>query len=31
LAAAAGAMALLVTSFSLFADALRDALDPKIK
>jgi len=31
LAAAAGAMALLVTSFSLFADALRDALDPRIK
>jgi peptide/nickel transport system permease protein len=31
LAAAAGAMALLVTAFSLFADALRDALDPKIK
>ncbi len=31
LAAAAGAMAVLVTSFSLFADALRDALDPKIK
>jgi ABC-type dipeptide/oligopeptide/nickel transport system permease subunit len=29
--AAAGAMALLVTAFSLFADALRDALDPKIK
>jgi ABC-type dipeptide/oligopeptide/nickel transport system permease subunit len=24
-------MAVLVTSFSLFADALRDALDPKIK
>ena len=31
LVAAAGAMALLVTSFSLFADALRDALDPRIK
>lgn len=31
LTAAAGAMALLVTAFSLFADALRDALDPKIK
>jgi peptide/nickel transport system permease protein len=31
LAAAASAMALLVTAFSLFADALRDALDPKIK
>ncbi|MCE3264201.1 MAG: peptide transporter permease [Pseudoduganella sp.] len=31
LAAAAGAMALLVTAFSLFADALRDALDPKVK
>jgi ABC-type dipeptide/oligopeptide/nickel transport system permease subunit len=24
-------MALLVTAFSLFADALRDALDPKLK
>lgn len=31
LAAAASAMALLVTAFSLFADALRDALDPKVK
>ncbi|WP_296946627.1 ABC transporter permease [uncultured Massilia sp.] len=31
LAAAAGAMAILVTAFSLFADALRDALDPKVK
>jgi peptide/nickel transport system permease protein len=31
LTAAATAMALLVTAFSLFADALRDALDPKIK
>jgi len=31
LAAAAGAMAVLVTAFSLFADALRDALDPKLK
>ena len=31
LAAAAGAMALLVTAFSLFADAMRDALDPKVK
>lgn len=31
MAAAAGAMAILVTAFSLFADALRDALDPKIK
>jgi peptide/nickel transport system permease protein len=31
LAAAAGAMATLVTAFSLFADALRDALDPKLK
>ncbi|MDP3671967.1 MAG: ABC transporter permease [Telluria sp.] len=31
LAAAAGAMALLVTAFSLFTDALRDALDPKLK
>ncbi len=31
LTAAATAMALLVTAFSLFADALRDALDPKVK
>lgn len=31
MAAAAGAMATLVAAFSLFADALRDALDPKIK
>ncbi|QNA90979.1 ABC transporter permease [Massilia sp. Dwa41.01b] len=31
LTAAAGAMALLVTAFSLFTDALRDALDPKLK
>jgi len=31
LTAAASAMALLVTAFSLFADALRDALDPKVK
>ncbi|KQV51315.1 ABC transporter permease [Duganella sp. Root336D2] len=31
LAAASSAMALLVTAFSLFADALRDALDPKVK
>ncbi|MFS2138120.1 ABC transporter permease [Duganella sp. Dugasp56] len=31
LAAAAIAMALLVTAFSLFTDALRDALDPKVK
>ena len=31
LAAATGAMALLVTAFSLFTDALRDALDPKLK
>ena len=31
LAAAAGSMAVLVTAFSLFTDALRDALDPKIK
>ena len=31
LAAAAGAMATLVTAFSLFADALRDALDPKLR
>ena len=31
LTAAAMAMALLVTAFSLFTDALRDALDPKVK
>ncbi len=31
LSAAALAMALLVTAFSLFTDALRDALDPKVK
>lgn len=31
LTAAAAAMALLVTAFSLFTDALRDALDPKVK
>jgi peptide/nickel transport system permease protein len=31
LAAATAAMALLVTAFSLFTDALRDALDPKLK
>ena len=31
LAAASSAMAPLVTAFSLFADALRDALDPKLK
>ena len=31
LAAATVAMALLVTAFSMFTDALRDALDPKIK
>lgn len=30
LTAAAGAMALLVTAFSLLTDALRDALDPKL-
>ncbi len=30
LAAAAGAMAVLVTAFSLLTDAVRDALDPKI-
>jgi peptide/nickel transport system permease protein len=30
LSAAAAAMALLVTAFSLFTDALRDALDPKL-
>jgi peptide/nickel transport system permease protein len=31
LASAGTAMALLVTAFSLFTDALRDALDPKLK
>ena len=31
LVAASAAMALLVTAFSLFTDALRDALDPKLK
>ena len=31
LSAAAVAMAVLVTAFSLFTDALRDALDPKLK
>ena len=31
LTAAATAMAILVTAFSLFTDALRDALDPKVK
>ncbi len=31
LAAAGTAMALLVTAFSLFTDALRDALDPKLR
>ncbi len=31
LVAAGGTMALLVTAFSLFTDALRDALDPKLK
>jgi ABC-type dipeptide/oligopeptide/nickel transport system permease subunit len=31
LAAATAAMAVLVTSFSLFTDALRDALDPRLK
>jgi peptide/nickel transport system permease protein len=31
LSAAAIAMAVLVTAFSLFTDALRDALDPKVK
>jgi len=31
LVAAGGAMAVLVTAFSLFTDALRDALDPKLK
>ena len=31
LAAAGGAMAVLVTAFSLFTDALRDALDPNLR
>ena len=31
LAAAGTTMAILVTAFSLFTDALRDALDPKLK
>jgi peptide/nickel transport system permease protein len=31
LAAAGTAMAILVTAFALFTDALRDALDPKLK
>jgi peptide/nickel transport system permease protein len=31
LVAAAAAMAILVTAFSLFTDALRDALDPRLK
>ena len=31
LVAAGAAMAVLVTAFSLFTDALRDALDPKLK
>jgi len=31
LAAATAAMAVLVTAFSLFTDALRDALDPRLK
>ncbi|HEY8026175.1 MAG TPA: ABC transporter permease subunit, partial [Burkholderiaceae bacterium] len=31
LTAASVAMAVLVTAFSLFTDALRDALDPKLK
>jgi len=31
LAAATAAMAILVTAFSLFTDALRDALDPRLK
>jgi len=31
LAAASIAMAVLVTAFSMFTDALRDALDPKLK
>lgn len=31
MAAAAGAMALLVTAFSLLTDALRDALDPQLR
>jgi peptide/nickel transport system permease protein len=31
LVAAGGAMALLVTAFSLLTDAMRDALDPKVR
>ncbi len=31
LATASVAMAVLVTAFSMFTDALRDALDPKLK
>ena len=31
IAAASVAMAVLVTAFSMFTDALRDALDPKLK
>jgi peptide/nickel transport system permease protein len=31
LTAATIAMALLVTAFSLFTDAMRDALDPRLK
>ncbi len=31
LAAATGFMAVFVTAFSLFTDALRDALDPKLR
>ncbi|MDB0155796.1 peptide ABC transporter permease, partial [Acinetobacter baumannii] len=31
LVAASVAMAVLVTAFSMFTDALRDALDPKLK
>ena len=31
LAAATGAMALLITAFSLYTDAMRDALDPRLK
>ena len=31
LGAATAAMAVLVTAFSLFTDALRDALDPRLR
>ena len=31
LAAATAAMAMLITAFSLYTDAVRDALDPRLK